>query len=88
VAVPVVRFLSSRSHFLIRWPPNEGRLDGCIAGFHQEPEIQSQGLSVALVLTQHARKMALPLDPEQLLAEGGGQVLGLGRSVVQAIPHR
>lgn len=42
-------------------------------------------LSVALVVTQHAKKMGLPLDPEKLLTEGGGQVLGLGKGAVQAI---
>jgi hypothetical protein len=45
-------------------------------------------LSVALVVTQHARNMGLPLDPEKLLTEGGGQALGLGKSAVQAILHR
>ena len=32
--------------------------------------------------------MGLPLDPEKLLTEGGGQVLGLGRSAVQSILNR
>lgn len=45
-------------------------------------------LSVALVVTQHARKMGLPLDPDKLLTEGGGQVLGLGKGAVQAILKR
>lgn len=45
-------------------------------------------LSVALVITQHARKMGLPLDAEKLLTEGGGQVLGLGKGAVQAILKR
>lgn len=45
-------------------------------------------LSVALVVTQHARKMGLPLDPERLVTEGGGQVLGLGKGAVQAILKR
>src|SRR5579872_3837581 len=45
-------------------------------------------LSVALVITQHAKKMGLPLDPEKLLTEGGGQVLGLGKGAVQAILKR
>ena len=29
-------------------------------------------LSVALVITQHARKYGLPLDPEKLVTEGAG----------------
>src|SRR6266446_445347 len=45
-------------------------------------------ISVALVVTQHAKKMGLPLDAEKLLTEGGGQVLGLGKGAVQAILKR
>ncbi|MGL6234676.1 MAG: DUF4928 family protein [Segniliparus sp.] len=45
-------------------------------------------LCVALVVTQHARAAGLPLDPDALLTDGGGQVLGLGRSAVQAILGR
>src|SRR5580704_14455686 len=45
-------------------------------------------LSVALVVTEHARKTGLPLDPEKLVTEGGGQVLGLGKGAVQAILKR
>jgi hypothetical protein len=40
------------------------------------------------VVTQHARKIGLPLDAEELLTEGGGQVLGLGKGAVQAILKR
>lgn len=32
--------------------------------------------------------MGLPLDPERLITEGGGQVLGLGKGAVQAILKR
>jgi hypothetical protein len=32
--------------------------------------------------------MGLPLDPEKLLTKGGGQVLGLGKNLVQTILHR
>jgi hypothetical protein len=39
-------------------------------------------------MTQTARAKGLPLEPDQLLTEGGGQVLGLGRSAVQAILQR
>lgn len=42
-------------------------------------------LSVALVVTQHAKAMGLPLQAEKLLTDGGGQVLGLGKGAVQAI---
>lgn len=45
-------------------------------------------LCVALVITQHARKTGLPLDPGDLLTDRGGQVLGLGKSAVQAVLKR
>jgi hypothetical protein len=45
-------------------------------------------LCVALVVTQHARKMGLPLDPDKLLAKKGAQVLGQGKSAVQAVLKR
>ena len=45
-------------------------------------------LCVALVVTQHARKLGLPLDPESLLTAGGGQVQGLGRGRVQRVLQR
>ena len=42
-------------------------------------------LSVALVVTNHAREDRLPFDPETLVTDGGGQVRGLGKTRVQAI---
>ncbi len=42
-------------------------------------------LSVALAVTRKAEKQGLPLDPEELLTEGGGQVQGLGKATVQSI---
>lgn len=42
-------------------------------------------LSVALVVTEHARKIGLPLEPQTLVTNKGGQVLGLGRGAVQTI---
>jgi hypothetical protein len=45
-------------------------------------------LCVALVVTQHAKDKGLPLDSEDLITEGGGQVLGLGKGAVQAILKR
>jgi hypothetical protein len=49
-------------------------------------------LSVALVVTEHAKKLGLPLDPTQLLTAGGkgsgGQVKGLGKSAVKKILER
>lgn len=68
-----------------------------MAGTHQaelekfaaEKAFRGQGpLSVALVVTQHAKEMGLPLDPLKLVTEGGGQVLGLGKGAVQAVLNR
>lgn len=60
-----------------------------LAAFTATHAFRGKGpLSVALVVTQHAKKMGLPLDAEKLLTEGGGQVLGLGKGAVQAILKR
>jgi uncharacterized protein DUF4928 len=60
-----------------------------LAAFTATHAFRGKGpLSVALVVTQHAKEIGLPLDPEKLLTEGGGQVLGLGKGAVQAILKR
>lgn len=41
-----------------------------------------------LIVTQHAKKMGLPLDAEKLLTKMGAQVLGAGGDAVQAILKR
>jgi hypothetical protein len=46
---------------------------------------QKGRLCVALVVTRHAKASGFPLDAAELLTEQGGQVLGLGKSAVQAI---
>jgi hypothetical protein len=57
--------------------------------FNKTQKFSRKGpLCVALVITQHARKMGLPLDPNYLLTEGGGQVLGLGKGAVQTVLNR
>lgn len=44
--------------------------------FNKDRKFNRKGpLCVALVVTQHARK-GLPLNPDELLTEAGGQVLG------------
>ena len=64
-------------------------LIAALQAFTKERKFNRKGpLCVALVMTQTARAKGLPLDPDQLLTEGGGQVLGLGRSAVQAILQR
>ncbi|MCO4053555.1 MAG: DUF4928 family protein [Bosea sp.] len=45
-------------------------------------------LSVALVITDQAKLLGLPLDPDALLTQGGGQVLELGKARVQSILAR
>lgn len=43
------------------------------------------GLCVALVVTETARAKGLPIEPEALRTEEGGQVAGLGKAAVQNI---
>ncbi len=60
-----------------------------LSTFAKEKRFSGKGpLSVALVVTQHAKEMGLPLDPEELVTAGGGQVLGSGRTAVQAVLKR
>ncbi len=47
--------------------------------------LKKGGLCVALVVTQTAKEKGLPLDPESLRTEEGGQVAGLGKAAVQKI---
>jgi hypothetical protein len=60
-----------------------------LAEFATENRFRGKGpLSVALVVTDHAKNLGLPLNPTALVPEGGGQVLGLGNAKVQAILAR
>jgi len=66
-----------------------GKLQDTLEAFTKERKFNRKGpLCVALVMTQQARTKGLPLDPSQLLTDGGGQVFGLGKSAVQSILHR
>jgi len=57
-----------------------------LEAFVLENEMTGKGaICVALVITRHAKRLGLPLDPTKLLTDGGGQVLGLGKGAVQAI---
>ena len=57
--------------------------------FAAESSFRGKGpLSVALVITQHAKNKGLPLDAQELVTEGGGQVLGLGKGAVQSVLKR
>ena len=63
-------------------------LVAALRDFNKDRKFSRKGpLCVALVVTQHARK-GLPLNPDELLTEAGGQVLGLGRGAVQAVLNR
>ena len=57
--------------------------------FYKENKFTNKGkLCVALVVTDHAREKGLPLEPEDLVAKSGGQVVGLGVGKVQKILAR
>jgi hypothetical protein len=59
---------------------------GAFADLHG---IKSKGaLCLPLVVTDHARTMGLPLDPNRLRTDKEGQVLGLGKGKVQQILAR
>ncbi|MEM6888179.1 MAG: DUF4928 family protein, partial [Pseudomonadota bacterium] len=60
-----------------------------LADFTKTKKFKGKGpLCVALVVTQHAKNKGLPLDPETLLTDQGGQVLGLGKGAVQTVLKR
>lgn len=64
-------------------------LQDSLRTFTAEKKFRGKGaLCVALVITQHAKSMGLPLDPATLVTEGGGQVLGLGKGAVQSVLNR
>src|ERR1019366_5209131 len=60
-----------------------------LAAFAADNAFRGKGpLCVALVVTQHAKTMGLPLDADKLLTESGGQVLSLGKGAVQTVLKR
>ena len=62
------------------------KLDLRLQAFAAEHAFGGKGaLCVALVVTRRAWSEGLPLEKNQLLTAGGGQVAGLGRAQVQAI---
>ncbi len=58
--------------------------------FSTKNKFKTKGpLCVALVVTQHAKKLGLPIDSKTLISSRSeGQVLGLGKSAVQAVLKR
>ena len=66
-------------------------LEAKLAEFAAEHNFIGKGpgpLCVALVVTEHARRRGLSLDPNDLVTSSGGQVLGLSKSAVQSILKR
>lgn len=62
------------------------RLEKALEDFSGENRMDGKGpLSVALVVTRRAKTLDFPLNPEVFLTNGGGQVVGLGKSAVQTI---
>ncbi len=60
-----------------------------LTAFAAENGFRGKGaISVALVVTQHAKSMGLPLVAEALITGRGGQVLGQGKGAVQSILKR
>lgn len=61
-------------------------IDEKLKEFAQKNHMKGKGpLCVALVVTRHGKKLGMPLKPETLMTDGGGQVMGLGKSAVQSI---
>ncbi len=61
-------------------------IDKKLKDFVLKNQMNGKGpLCVALVVTRHGKKLGLLLDPDALLTDGGGQVVGLGKSAVQSI---
>lgn len=70
-------------------PNAQVSLESALSGFASANKFRGKGpLCVALVVTEHAKERSLPLDPEKLITEGAGQVLGLGKAKVQSILAR
>lgn len=64
-------------------------LDSLLDEFVKSHKFSGKGpLSVALFVTDRAREKGLPLDADDLLTAGGGQVQGLSKGAVQSILKR
>ncbi|MBJ7410245.1 MAG: DUF4928 family protein [Pseudomonadota bacterium] len=67
----------------------QDELAEALTSFAAEHSIRSKGaLCLPLVVTDHAKVMGLPLDPNKLRTDKEGQVLGLGKGKVQQILAR
>jgi hypothetical protein len=64
----------------------ENKLTLRLSAFQTENKIVNKGaLSVVLHVSRYAKKNGLPLVPENLITEGSGQVLYLGKASVQGV---
>ena len=64
-------------------------LKEALSKFVSEHKFKGKGpLCVALIVTRYASDKGMPLDPEALVTQGGGQVLGLGKAAVQSVLKR
>ena len=61
-------------------------LRAALTAFKKKKRFRGKGpICVALVVTRHAKRDGLPLNSDELVTEGGGQVLGLGKRAVQSV---
>ncbi len=99
LVVPVVRFFGGAHSGAIDSPPRQANKSGglvmdealrrTLIDFTAKHKFKGKGmLSIALVLTEQAGKLGLPLDPKDLITEGGGQVKGAGGGATQTILAR
>ena len=64
-------------------------MEEALEQFYTERRFRGKGpLSIALVVTEVAKSLPMPLDPEDFLAESGTQVKGASKGAVQAILAR
>lgn len=64
------------------------RLAKSLSDYAETVNLGKGNLSVFLKVTEHARKLGLPLRPNELLTAGGGQVKGAGAAAVRKILTR
>lgn len=63
-----------------------GNLIKALSEYVEQHNFTGKGqLCVALIVTEHARKLGLPLDHQKLVTKSGAQVQGLGKGAVQKV---
>lgn len=63
-----------------------GDLAEALSEYVEQRNFKGKGqLCVALIVTEHARKLGLPLDHQKLVTKSGAQVQGLGKGAVQKV---